>query len=361
MAGVRTSRRSFACAPIGLLLIGALVCGACDRGSTGSVYITSGRTDEVIRLAADDGRVLRRIPLNRMRHESDEPHAVVLDPDGRFWYATVAHGEPSLWKFETGSDRLVGRVDLPSGGAAMIGMSPDGSTAFVPDYDRAGGRAGRVAAIRLRDLVVTAHEAVCATPHDAAVHPDGAVVAIACAGSDEVVLLDSALVVRRRIVAPPPDSTSAPAHSSGHMPAGGSRPLSVAWSPDGETLAVALHGANRVWLLDRTGDTRALIDVDAAPAQLAFIDDGRLVSANRAGGSLSVIRIENASVSSVPLPIELPHGVVVADGVAYVACEGRADAEGGVVAVDIDSGRVLWQRRVGRYVLGVAYSNDSDT
>ena len=32
---------------------------------------------------------------------------------------TVAHGEPSFWKFETDDDRLIGRVDLPSGGAAM--------------------------------------------------------------------------------------------------------------------------------------------------------------------------------------------------------------------------------------------------
>ena len=359
MKVLRATYRVPALAPVGFVLIGALVCGGCERGVSGSVYVTSGRTDEVVRLAAHDGRVLRRIPLNRMRHESDEPHAVAFAPDGRFWYATVAHGEPSLWKFETGSDRLVGRVDLPSGGAAMIGMSPDGATAYVPDYDRAGGREGRVAAIRLHDLNVTAHAAVCASPHDAAVHPDGDVVAIACAGSDEVLLLDTTLVVRRRIPALAPSDTAA-AHPGGHMPAGGSRPLSVAWSPDGEILAVALHAANRVWLLDRAGATRSLIEVEGGPAQIAFIDDGRLVTANRMGGSLSVVVIGNGAVSSYPLPIELPHGVAVADGVAFVACEGNVDAEGGVVAIDIDSGRVLWQQRTGRYVLGVAYSTDSD-
>jgi DNA-binding beta-propeller fold protein YncE len=354
-------RRARAYRSIGLALIGAFVSAGCGRGADGgSLYVTSGRTDEIVRLDASDGHVIRRIATDRMRHESDEPHAIALDPAGRFWYASVAHGEPSLWKFETGSDRLVGRVDLPSGGAAMIGMTADGTTAFVPDYDRAGEREGHVAAIRLHDLHVIAHAPVCVAPHDAAVHPDGRVIAIACAGSDEVVLLDPTLQVRLRIRAPAMEDTVPVRHPDGHMPTGGTRPLSVAWSPDGETLAVALHAADRVWLLDRAGATRALVDVGGGPAQLAFLDDRRIVTANRMGGSMSIVQVDGSGVTSVALPIELPHGITVANGVAYVACEGSTNAEGGIVAVDLETRRVLWQRRVGRYVLAVAFAPDSD-
>ena len=362
MSGRLVPRGSLAAlAPTGLALVGALLSAGCDAGAadSGSVYVTSGRTDEVVRLAADDGRVLGRIPLDRRRHESDEPHAVVFAPDGRHWYATVAHGQPSLWKFEANSDRLVGRVDLPSGGAAMIGISPDGAMAFVPNYARVEGGVGRVAAIRLRDLHVTGHEAVCDAPHDAAVHPRGDLVAIACAGSDEVLLLDSALVVRLRI--PAPASTgSAADHGGSHVPAGGSRPLAVAWSPDGELLAVALHTAGRVWLVDRAGATRALFEVDAGPAQIAWLDDGRLVTANRMGGSMSIVDVSTSAGQRVAIPIEFPHGVALSDDgrVAFIACEGTLSVEGGVVAVDLETRQVLWQQRAGRYVLGVTYSSD---
>ena len=348
-----TLRRARARAPAGFALAGALVFSACADGNA-SVYITSGRTDEVVRLAAVDGSIVRRISLDRRRHEADEPHALALSPDGAHWFATVAHGEPSLWKFEADTDRLVGRVDLPSGGAAMIGISPDGAMAFIPDYDRAGDREGRVAAIRLRDLVVTAHAPVCATPHDAAVHPNEDLVAVACAGSDEVVLLRGDLSVVARIRAP---ATPSDTDLVGHMPEGGSRPLSVGWSPGGDVLAIALHSAGRVWLTDRHGSTRGVVEVGAGPAQVAFVDDGTLVTANRMDGSLSVVDTRGATeLRRVRLPIPLPHGVAIGGrGVAYVACEGPAEEEGGVVAVDIDDGRVLWQRRAGRYVLAVMY------
>lgn len=350
--GVRTAN-----APAGLVLAGALCIGGCDGAPTGSLYVTSGQSDEVVRLAAGDGSVRERISVDRRRHETDEPHAVALAPDGRHWYVTVAHGEPSLWKFETAGDRLVGRVDLPSGGAAMIGMSPDGSTAYVPDYDRAGDRVGRVAAVRLRDLHVTAHAEVCHSPHDAAVDPSHQLVAVACAGSDELVLLDPRdLSVRMRVHAP---ASAASAEGMGaHGSGGGSRPLSVAWSPDGQLLAVALHSAGAVWLVDRGGSTLAVIPVGAGPAQVLFAGPAALLTANRMDGSLSVVDVESrAELRRVRLDARYPHGVAVDDDnrIAFVAFEGTPESDGGVIAVDLETGDVLWRREAGRYVLSVAY------
>ena len=347
-------------APAGILLAGALLLAGCSDQHGGSLYVTSGLTDEVVRLDARDGTEVRRISVDRRPRATDEPHAVAIAPDGLNWYVTVAHGQPSLWKFETESDRLVGRVDLTSGGAAMIGLSPDGGTAYIPDYDRAGGREGRVAAVRLRDLVVIGNGATCGTAHDAAVHPDGSLVAIACAGSDEIVLLDArTLNVRARHAAPAP--TAAHTMPGGHVAPGGARPLSVAWSPDGATLAVALHAASAIWIVDRAGKTIASIPVAGGPAQVAFVDDRTVVTANRMDGSMSVIDLERrAELRHVQLDAQFPHGIAV-DGdarIAYVAFEGSPDVRGGVVAVDVDDGRLLWRSEVGRYVLGIALLPD---
>lgn len=321
----------------------ALLLGACDTAPGGRVYITSGRTDEVIRLDAADGAIVRRVPLDRMRLETDEPHDVAVSADGRHWYATVAHGEPSFWKFETAGDRLVGRVDLPSGGAAQIGLSADGTTAYVPDYDRGGGRVGHVAAIRLRDLRVMADARVCEAPHEAAAHPTEPLVAVACSGSDEVVLLDAGdLSVVRRIGTPTAEA----------------RPFSVVWSEDGALLAVALHSAGAVWLVDREGETRGLVPVGAGPAQLAVVDAGTMVSANRMSGTISVIDVDDMrEMRRVELGAPMPHGVAVdpRSRTAFVAYEGTIQQRGGVIALDVDSGAILWRSEVGRYVLGIAY------
>lgn len=346
-------------AAFGAVLTVAGTLYGCGGGDGGALYVTSGLTDEVVRLDASDGSIVRRIATDRQRHETDEPHAVAVAPDGRHWYVTVAHGQPSLWKFEVDDDRLVGRVDLPSGGAAMIGLSADGSTAYVPDYDRAGGRVGRVAAVRLRDLTVTAHAPVCGAPHDAALRAAGDVVAVACSGSDEIVFLDAHdLSVLRRIVAPSPAAHLDTSQAGAHASPGGGRPLSVAWSPDGELLAVALHAAAAVWLVDAEGRTRGVVSVGAGPAQVVFADGGTLVSANRMGGSLSVIDVDAlAEVRRVRLDGPYPHGVALDESgrTAYVAYEGTAEAAGGVIAVDIVSGDILWRTEAGRYVLGIAY------
>jgi hypothetical protein len=88
------------------------------------LYMTSGFTDEVLRIDPADGSIISRISTEVRRDEVDEPHAVAISPDGKHWYATVAHGEPTLWKYEVQGDRLVGRVTLPTAGAARIGITP---------------------------------------------------------------------------------------------------------------------------------------------------------------------------------------------------------------------------------------------
>lgn len=328
----------------------AFFVAGCGEAPDGRVYVTSGLTDEVIQLDAASGAVVQQIPLDPRPRALDEPHGIAVAPDGEHWYATVAHGALSLWKFEAPDDRLVGRLDLPAAGAARIGITPDGGTAFIPDYDRVRiGRTGEVAVVRLHDLALLHQIPVCSVPHDAAVRPDGAVVAVTCSGSDEVVLLDAR---RPRIVARWPIDGPAPA-----------KPLNAVWSPEGERLFVTLNGANAVVALDTTGREVARVATGAAPAQIALAD-GVLATANRMGGSLSII--DAAAMRErrrVPIEGAFPHGVTLTPdgGTAFVAYEGEpGTAGGGAVAVDTDDGDVLWSTTAGAYTVGVAFLPDRD-
>lgn len=340
----------------GVLLSGlvALGLGACDAVGDGAgvLYATSGLGDEVVRLDAGDGRILSRIPVDRTPFETDEPHGIAFAPDGRYWYATLMHGAPSLWKFETRGDRLVGRLTLRAGGAARIGITPDGERAFVPDYDRTEGRTGRVAVIRLRDLAPIASVPLCAAPHDAEVSPAGDRVAVTCSGGTEIAVLDAAEPTRpakRWSIGPGPDG-AAP------------HPLNVAWAPDGQRVYVTLHGAAAVAVLDATtGKELRRVSVGAGPAQLALSRDGRtLVTANRADGSLSIVSTAGWNERRVPLGVTHPHGVALnaRGSMAYVTWEGGGDLAGGVVAVSLEEGAVAWRSAAGRYLLGVVWRPD---
>lgn len=333
----------------------AVACGGAADGAEDAprLYVTSGFTDEIHVLDARNGATLRTISLNRRRTETDEPHGVAISPDGRHWYATLAHGHPTLWKYETDGDRLIGRLQLDIPGAARVGLTPDGSRAFIPDYWRGGpGEESHVAVVDLHDLTVAALPVVCPAPHHAAVDPAGTRVAVTCSLSDEIVLMDaaSAAILTRVPAGPVPAAAGAPRYT----------PMNVAWSPDGARFFATMAGSGEVRAFSRAGDPGGAVAVGRMPAQIAGSADGRvLVVANRRGGSVSVL--DPAALAEVRR-IELagaafPHGVALdpAGEVAYVTWEGRIGEPGGVAALRIGTGELLWRREVGVFTLGIAY------
>jgi YVTN family beta-propeller protein len=332
----------------------------CRDAPAGRLLVTSGGTDQVLVLDAANGSVVDSVSLDRRLGERDEPHGVAVAPDGRYWYATLAHGEPSLWKVETAGHRVVGRLTLETYGAARVRLSPDGSLALVPDYWLSGGGApSRVAFVRTEDLVVVGTPELCAGPHDAAFRPGGDLVAVTCALDDRVLLVDPATRKVRAGVA-----------------AGlGARPLNAAWTPDGARVLVTLMGAGEVLVIDVESPghpwVTARVLVGDRPAQLAVSPDGRrAVVANRGDGTVSVLALDGwsggdtapagAARQDVPLPGANPHGVAFGptSGVAYATWEGDSSSRGGVAAIDLETARLLWTSEVGQYTLGVAWARD---
>ena len=337
--------------------------GGAERGAeqeapeaaAADLFVTVAVSDRVLRLDPQSGAVLARIPLDPRPSESDEPHGVAISPGGEHWYATLAHGEPTLSKFERKGDRRVGRVSLEAAGAARVELDRSGETAFVADYDRSRpGEYGEVLAIRTRDLGIKARQRVCAGPHHALPDPATGHVAVACSLGDEIVILSAAELeeVARFSVDPAPGEAGAPRF----------KPLNLAWSPDGKRLYVALHLADRVRVFDPSGAVIGDVTTGRRPAQLAASPDGStLVVANRADGTLSVIDTRGlVERARVDLGAEHPHGVALdGDGAtAFVTCEGSTSRPGRTVAVRLgpDQPEIAWSTETGPVPLGVAWA-----
>lgn len=342
----------------------AAACGGQEIGpssgvSPGRLYVASGLTDQVFRLDSETGAAISVLDLDMRRDEIDEPHGVTVSPDGRHWYATLAHGNPTLWKFELPDDRLVGRLPLGSRGAAKVGLTPDGRFAFVPDYDRAGvGAVSEVTVVRTEDLHLVGRVEVCAAPHDAQASPDGSLIGVTCSLSDELAFLDPATleVVRRFAVGPDPGAPGQPRY----------KPLNLVWSPDGRFVHVTLSGASLIRTFTLDGGAVAEARVGDGPAQLASASDGRLlVTANRLDRTASVVGVWFSSdgtprleeLRRLELDVPYPHGVALTpDGAwAFVTYEGEQGRGAGVVAISTGEGDIAWISEIGAYLLGAAY------
>ena len=106
------------------------------------VYVCAESEDEVA-LIKFDGReavVEKTIPVGVWPLEIEGPHGITVSPDGEHWYLSMAHGMPygHLYKYETGTDKFVERVELGMFPATME-ISKATGLLYVVNFNLHGG------------------------------------------------------------------------------------------------------------------------------------------------------------------------------------------------------------------------------
>ncbi len=98
-----------------LLLIG-LMFGMSISAQNYYVYATAESEDEVAIVKFDGvlAKAVKTIPVGVWPAEIEGPHGITISPDGKYWYLTLAHGNPfgTLYKFSTETNELLGQTKL---------------------------------------------------------------------------------------------------------------------------------------------------------------------------------------------------------------------------------------------------------
>ena len=89
------------------------------------IYVAAESEDEVHLIHFDgktnDAEIAKTIKVGRFPTETDGPHGINISLDGKYWFLSIAHGNPygMLAKYETGTDKLVATTDLGMFPASM--------------------------------------------------------------------------------------------------------------------------------------------------------------------------------------------------------------------------------------------------
>jgi DNA-binding beta-propeller fold protein YncE len=331
------------------------------------IYVAAESEDQVslVRFGPEGIEVRKTIPVGIRPTEIEGPHGLRVARDGRYWYVSLAHGNPygTVHRFSTGEDAWAGAAEVGMF-PATIDVSWSTGLLYVSNFDLHGPMApGTVSIVDTETMTQVGEVEVGVMPHGSRLNAAGDRHYAVTMMSDEVVETDAwRFEPSRRL------SLADHAGHAEHMPAGegegmamsGLRPTWVEPSPDGRSLWVALNGADEVreidvanWSLGRRFSTAP------GPYNIGVSPDGRsLVVTHRADGSVGIWDLEaGIEVARIPTTRPLAHGVAMSPDsrYAFVSVEGVGGEPGALEVIDLETARRVASVEVGKQASGIAF------
>ena len=344
------------------------------------VYVASEAADKIalVRLAPGGGRIDHEFTTGVMPTDIDGPHGLAVSPDRRFYYVSLAHGQPygSVWKYSTKDDSVVGRVTLGMF-PATLQTTPDGEFLYVVNFNLHGDMVpSSVSVVATGEMLEVARISTCTMPHGSRVNPQGTRQYSACMMDDMLVEIDTATlkptryfvvttsaergytgspVLARRTLQPGAAPSShevvaahdAAAHGT-DRPTVSANTCSPTWaqpSVDGTSIFVACNASSEIIEIDAAAWTlKRRLPAGAGVYNLAVTKSGRMVATNRRDQSVSVFDTgDGRELARIPTRRRVVHGVVVSpdDRYAFVSVEGVATEPGTVDMIDLQTLKIV--------------------
>ena len=203
------------------------------------IAVTTEGSRHLLLVDPDSGRIAHAYPTGQ-----DVSHMVAVSPDGaRAYVANIGSG--SLTAIDLRGGGKLGDVATGRGSEA-VAVTPDGREVWV------GAREdGHVTVVDARTLAVTARVQLPGIPIRVAIAPDGGTAFVTCAGTSELVALDTETrreKTRRKIDVPL--AAGAAQRPFARLAAGSALPVGLLVSPDGRSVYVAATMGDTVVRLD---------------------------------------------------------------------------------------------------------------
>lgn len=304
------------------------------------LYVANEGSDVVSRLRFGPGGLVyeKAIPVGSVPGEVEGPVAVAVDPEGGRWFVVTRRGHPAgrLWKYETGTDQLLGRVELGSSPGAL-GLSPGGDLAFVANSVAGADDEGRrvpstLSVVSTAGMREISRLATCGDARGNRLEPDGRHLYAVCRGDDVLVEVATRAPHVTRTARLDRDGACGPEWVE-------------PW-PGRDAVLVSCGRAEVVLEISTGSDglrVSGAMEVGPGPRGMAVTPDGRwLLVALSGAGAVARVDLERREVMErIPTGRPSPRRVTVSpDGrYAFVTSRGEATLRGAVDVVDVSAGR----------------------
>ena len=337
------------------------------------LYVAAESDDEValVRFDAAGATVEKIIPVGVWPTEIEGPHGLRVSPDGDHWYLSLAHGNPygSVYKYRTGSDNLVGSVEVGMF-PATLDIAASTGLLYVVNFDLHGEmKPSTISIVETETMTEVADVEVGIMPHGSRLNRGGNRQYSVMMMTDELVETDAFRfeVLRRlslstdsvpdavqgRSQLPMPDTRSG-------MSVALDRPTWVHPGPEGQFVYVACNGSDQIKVVDlERWEVVETFETGRGPYNIDVTRDGRMmVVTYKTAGSTGIWDLrEGRELARLDNSRGVTHGVVVSPDskYAFVSVEGVAGEAGALDVIDLETLELVATLDVGRQASGIAF------
>lgn len=352
------------------------------RGQTYWVYVACESEDEValVKFNGEQAEAAKRIRVGKWPTENEGPHGVTISPDGKYWYLTMAHGNPfgTLYKYATGTDKYIGEVELGMFPATMQ-ISKASGLLFVVNFNLHGDMVpSTVSIVDPEKMIELKRVTTGVMPHGSRLSPDGRKHYSLAMMSGELFEIDAMTLDLKRTLdldqagmkmAKGEDHSqmdhsqmdhSQMDHGMKGMKHSQLKPTWVIPHPTQSKVYVAGNGANEIVEVDlEKWSITQKFPGGKGPYNVEVTPDGKtLVTTYKSEAKTGIWDLEKGKeLGRIPNSGKVCHGIAISPDskYAFVSVEGVGGEPGAVDVIDIQALTLVASADVGKQAGGIAF------
>ncbi len=337
------------------------------------VYVAAESEDEVslVQFDGKEAKSIEDIAVGVWPAEIEGPHGVTVDPDGKHWYLTLAHGNPfgTLYKYSTETNRLVGQTTLGLFPATMQ-ISTATGLLYCVNFNLHGDMVpSTVSVVDPETMTELTRITTGAMPHGSRISPDGTKHYSVAMMSGELFEIDALRLKVNRVlnldeaVDPHANHTVHAGHESHgahQMKHSKVKPTWVIPHPQNNKVYVAGNGSDQVLEVDLDKWTVTnQYATGKGPYNVEVSPDGtKMVVTYKSEGATGVWDLRTGKeLAKITNSRKVSHGIAIApdNKFAFVSVEGVGGEPGAVDVIDLTRLRLVSTAEVGKQAGGIGF------
>ena len=304
-----------------------------------------------------------RISVGSFPTEIEGPHGITVDPNGKYWYVTLAHGNPfgKLIKYSTETNKVVGETTLGLFPASMQISKVTGFLYCVNFNLHGNMKPSSVSVVDAETMTEITQITTGSMPHGSRISSDGLKQYSVAMMSGELFEIDAlSLKISRKLDLEDHSKMNHDKMNMGKMKHSTVKPTWVIPHPTQKKLYVAGNGSDEIIEvnLDSWKITKR-IKTEKGPYNVEISPDGKyMVATMKSVAKTSVWDLKSGTlIKTFDNSTSVSHGVAISSDskYAFISLEGIGGEPGIVDVIDLKNQVLVDKVEIGKQAGGIAF------